>query len=144
MARQNSKTACWLNERPILYKSAMHCIELPEASLVIPTETFTWTGMAKRMFVLRLCNFGARLQHKYSKVETCIRILPLNFLELNEPNKFWLKKPCLNKPRSWGYNYRRPLPPQRLSPYKASVIQQSCCECPKEIAISSKPIPSNV
>ena len=143
MAPQNCEIACWLDDRPILYKSTMHCIELPEANLIMDTATFTWTGMAKRMFVSRLYNSGARMPHKYSNEETSIRILPLNSLELNEPNKLWSKKPSLNKPRSWAHNRRRPLPRHCLNPCKASVMQQSCCQCPKKIAVWPIEVHSN-
>lgn len=44
--------------------------------------------VANRMFVFCLRNNGAGVLHKYSKVETSIRIRPLNSLALNNPNKF--------------------------------------------------------
>ena len=46
-APQNWETASLLENKPILYKSAMHCMELPDANLKIDTATFTWTEMAK-------------------------------------------------------------------------------------------------
>ena len=133
MATQNSDIAIWLDDRPIMYKSAMHCMELPEANLVIDTTIFTCTGMARRMFVSRLCKSGARLLHKYSNVETSIRMRPLNSLELNEPNKFWSKKPGLCKPRLWAHSRRCRLPLHSLNPCNASVMQHSCCQCHKKL-----------
>ena len=144
MARQNWKTASWLNDRPIMYKSAMHCMKLPVANLEIDTTIFTWTGMAKRMFVSRLCKSGAIVLHKYSKVETFIHMCPLNSLALNEPNTFWSRNPGWCNPRSWAHRRRCCLPLHSLNPCSASVIQPSCCECYRKIASSSLDIHSKV
>jgi hypothetical protein len=70
MAPQNWEIASWSEDRPIMYKSAMHYMKLPVANLEIDTTTFTWTVMAKRMLVSCLCKLDARVLHKYSKVET--------------------------------------------------------------------------
>ena len=137
MAPQNWDTASWLVKRPILYKSAMLYMELPVANLDIDTTTLTWTGMANRMFVSCLCNNGARILHKYSKIETSIRIRPLNSLALNDPSKFWSKKPGWCIPLSWAHNRRGHLPWSRMNPCSARVMQQSCCQCHITIAPSS-------
>ena len=106
MAPQNYNTADWLEERPLLYKSAMFCMELHVANLVMDTATLTWTGRANRIAVSLLCSNGARVLHKYSKVEMSIRIQPLNSSALNDPNKFWSKKPGWWRPCSWAHNLR--------------------------------------
>ena len=98
----NWETASWLVERPILYKYAMLCMELPVANLEIDTATLIWTGMVDRIFVSCLCKKRARVEHKYSNVETSIRMRPLNSLALNDPSKFWSKKPGCRNPLSWA------------------------------------------
>ena len=99
----------------------MHCIELPVANFKIETTTFTWTWMAKRMLVSCLCKSDARVLHKYSKVETFIRIRSLNSLALKLPNKFWSKNPGLCNPRSWAHKRRWCLPLRSLKSWSASV-----------------------
>lgn len=116
IARQNWEIVTWLEERPILYQSGMHCIELHVANLEIATATFTWTGMANRMFVFRLCKSGARVLHKYSDVDTSVRMRPLNSLAVNESKRFWSKKPGRCKPLSWAHNRRCCLPFSSLNP----------------------------
>ena len=104
-AALNWKTASWLVDRPILYKSAILCIELHVASLDMNTATFTWTGTASRMFVSFLCMAGASVLHKYSNVNTSMRIRPLNSRVLNEPKRFWSKNPGRCKPLSWAHKH---------------------------------------
>ena len=128
MAPQNWETASWLEERPILYKSAMHNMELPVANLKIATTTFTWTGMAKRNLVSCLCKSGVRVVHKYSKVETSICMRPLNSLALNEPKRFWSKNPGLCNPRSWAHKRRCCLSLHDFNPCIASV-KPICWAC---------------
>ena len=53
--------------------------------------------------------------HKYSKVETSIRMRPLNSLALNEPNRFWSKNFGLCNPRSWAHKRRCCLPLDNLN-----------------------------
>ena len=106
IARQNWETASWLDERPILYKSAIHCIEILVANLEIATTTFTWTRMVNRMYVSCFCKWDARVLYKYSNVKTSIRMRPLNSLALNEPKRFRSKKPGWCKPLSWAHNRR--------------------------------------
>lgn len=50
---------------PILYKFAMHSIELHVTNLDIDTTILTWTGMADHMFVSCLSKSGARVLYKY-------------------------------------------------------------------------------
>ena len=88
IAPVNCVTASCEVERPILYKSAMVCIELTVANREIATATFTYTGIAGRMFVSCLSNDGTRVEHKYSKVDTSIRMRDLNSLALKEPRRF--------------------------------------------------------
>ena len=144
IAPQNWKTATWLEDSPIRYKSAMHCIELPVANLEIDTTTFTSTGMAKRMLVSCLFKSSARIPHKYSKVETSIRIRPLNSLALKLPNKFWSKNPGLCNPRSWAHKRLSCLPLRSLRPWSTSVKQPNCCQCHNKIISLSLDIISKV
>ena len=129
MARQIWETTDWLDDRPILYKSAMHCIEFHVASLEIDTTTFTWIRMATCMSVSCVRKSGARVLHKYSKVEMFIRMRPLNSLTLNEPNKVWLKNLGRCNPRSWAHRRRGRLPLYSLNPWSASVMKPNCCHC---------------
>ena len=143
MAPQNWKTASWLEDMPILYKLAMHCMELSVANLEIDTTTFTWIGIAKRNLVSRLCKCGARILHKYSKVESSIRMRPLNSLALNEPNRFWSKNPGLCNPRSWAHKHRCCLPLHNFKPCHASV-KPIYWPCHNKIASLSLDIHSRV
>ena len=129
IALQNCETTIWLEDRPIRYKSAMHCIELPVANLEIDTATFTWTGMTKRILVSCLNKSGARILHKYSKVETSIRIRPLNSLALKLPNMFWSKNPGLCNPLSWAHKCRWCLPFPRLRAWSPTLNHSICCQC---------------
>ena len=97
----NWETAAWLVERPILYKFAMFCIELHVANLDMDTSTFTWTGTANRKCVFFLVGADARVVYKYSNVDTSMRIRPLN-----DPNKFWSKKPGRCNPLLWAHKLR--------------------------------------
>ena len=144
MAPQSSETTRWLENRPILYKSAMHYMELPVANLEIDTAIFIWTGMARRNLVSCLCKSGARVLHKYSKVDTSIRMRPLNSLSLNDPNSNWSKKPGLCNPRSWAHKHRCCLPLHNLNPCNASVKQPNCCQCYNKTASLSLDIHSKV
>ena len=118
-------------------------MELSVANLEIETTIFTWTGMAKRNLVSCLCKFGARVVHKYSKVETSIRMRPLNSLALNEPNRFWSKNPGLCNPRSWAHNRHCCLPLHNFNPCIAS-DKPNCCQCHRKIASFSLEIHSMV
>ena len=128
-APQNWEIARWLEDKPILYKSAMHYMELPVANLEIDTTTFTWTGMAKCNLMSCVCKSGARVQHKYSKMKMSIRIHPLNSLLLNDPNRIWSKNPDLCNPRSRAHKRRCSLPLNNLNPCNASIKQPNCCKC---------------
>ena len=103
MAPLNWETATWLVEKPILYKWAMLCIKLLVANLHMDTVTFTWTGTANRMFVSYLVMKGARVLHKYSNVDTSMRIRPLISLAFNDPNKFCSMKSDLYNSLSWAH-----------------------------------------
>ena len=125
MAPQNSETACWLDERPIRYKSAMHCMELPEANLEIDTATFTWTGMAKRMFVSRLCKSGARIT---TQVLKCGDIHTHSPLEL--PWIEWTQQILVEETR---FEQTSIVSPQSPSPSPATSLEsvQSKCHATK-------------
>ena len=125
----NWETTSWLVERPILYKSAMLLIELHVANLNMDTATFTWTGTAKCMLVSCLVRKGARVLHKYSNVDTSMRIRHLNSLALNDPNKFWSKNPGRCNPLSWAHNLRGQDARSRRKPCIAIVTQHSSCHC---------------
>ena len=144
IAIQNWETASWLEERPIRYKSAMACIELPVANLEIATATLTWTGMAIRSRVSYLCKSGARVLHKFSNVERSILIRPLNSRALNEPKRFWSKKPGRNKPLSWAHSRLWPLPFITLNPCIAKVMYHIFCKYHNIIASASLAIQSTV
>ena len=89
--------------------------------------------MAKRNLVSCLCKSSARVVHKYSKVETSIRMRPLNSLALNEPNRFWSKNLGLCNPRSWAHKRRCCLPLHNFNPCTASV-KPICWQCHSKIA----------
>ena len=61
------------------------------------------------------CTSTLYAKHKYSKVETSIRMRPLNSLALNEPNRFWSKNFGLCNPRSWAHKRRCCLPLDNLN-----------------------------
>ena len=50
-ASVNCETGNCLVYKPILYESAMFCMDLHVANLGMTTATFTWTGIADRMLV---------------------------------------------------------------------------------------------
>ena len=123
----------WLVERPILYKSAMFCIELHVANLEIVTATFTWIGIGDRMFVPCFCIDGANIEHKYSNVEMFICMRDLNSLALNEPRRFRSKNSGYPIPLLWAHiRLSRPAH-TRLNPSAATVTQHICCQCHKHI-----------
>lgn len=101
-ASVNCETGNCLVYKPILYESAMFCMDLHVANLGMTTATFTWTGIADRMLVSCLCIEGARVEPKNSNVETSIRIRPLSSLALNDLSKFRSKKPGCYNPISWA------------------------------------------
>ena len=137
MALVNCDTANWLVERPILYKSAMLCMELPVASLEIDTATFTLTGIADLMLVSCLRKVGARVEHQYSNVETSIRMRPLNSLALNEPTRLRSKNPgCCNR-LSWAHKRQGRLARTRMNPYTVIHMEHICCQCHTKITPSS-------
>ena len=137
-------SASWPVKRPILYKYAMLCMELFVANLKMNTTILTWTGTANRMFISCLCKNGARVLHKYSNVDTFMRIRPLNSLALNDPSRFWSKKPGRCNPFSWAHNRRGRGPWSRMYPSSARVMKQSCCHCQTKIAPSSLDMVSRV
>ena len=105
MALINWGTAYWLVKIPILYKSVILCIELSVTNIDVDTTTFTWTGTASRMCIFYLVKKGGRVLHKYSNIDTSMRIRPLNSLALNNPNKFWSKIPGRCNPLSWPTHF---------------------------------------
>ena len=84
--------------------------------------------MVKRNLMSCLCKSGARVVHKYSKIETSIRMRPLNSLALNEPKRFWSNNHGLCNPRSWAHKHRCCLPLHNFNPCIASV-KPNCCKC---------------
>ena len=129
MAPLNWETATWLVEKPILYKWAMLCIKLLVANLHMDTVTFTWTGTANRMFVSYLVMKGARVLHKYSNVDTSMRIRPLNSLALNDLNKFWSKKPGWWNSLSRTHTLRGRDARSHWQPCIANTRQHNWCHC---------------
>ena len=112
----------------------MLCIELPVANLDMDTTTFTWTGKANHKCVSFLVSAGARVTHKYSNVDMFMCIRPLNSLALNDPNKFWSKKPGQCDPLSWAHKLRGRDARSRWWLCSAKTRQHSWCHYHRSIS----------